>query len=644
MHLKFDGFPGTKKIIIPKNNKKWIKFFLPLIGFFCLVWFLIRVVPKPSRIAYPCQRIAAPLAFSFTVWAAGLISSGILYFKTKISLRYLRLIAAAGLCAAVIISAIYMPINIAGNNRSSYSSNNILSGYTTYEKPNSPIGDAKGINPGRVTWVRDINATKYDSEGNGFWWDDSNTDQIVVNEMMSRSIRWLAGKQTDKEAWDAIFKYFNRNNNGSSYGYKKGEKIVIKVNLNQDRGTEWKSQHMPSPQVVYALVDQLINVVGANGEDIVIADASRTIGDPLYNKIHSDSDPKFQAVKFVGQNRIPPVKDMSHPINFSGENIPDAGVPSVYIEAKYIINMALFRAHTIFGVTLCGKNHFGSVYFKGLGFNPVPLHVSQWSAYGSYHCIVDLIGHEQLGGKTLLYIIDGLYHSSNQEDKTIDKFTSFENGWASSIFTSQDPVAIDSVALDFLADEPTISINGSSGCPDNYLIEAALADSPPSGTLYNPNNTGRLSSLGVHEHWNNPEDKKYSRNLGTGNGIELISEAPFNNLAGMESDGVMESGIPSDSSNLNVEKSPAAEDTESEGSYIKKANGEKDSDDEKTKDEEKIEEEKDSQKEEARSLELPEGEKEGKSNILKNAGKTIRKIVEYIYQFFINLWVWINSL
>jgi parallel beta-helix repeat protein len=56
------------------------------------------------------------------------------------------------------------------------------------------------------------------------------------------------------------------------------------------------------------------------------------------------------------------------------------------------------------------------------------------------------------------------------------------------------------------------------------LHEAALADNPPSGTVYDPENDGtRLASLGVHEHWNNPVDKKYSRNLGTGEGIELVS-------------------------------------------------------------------------------------------------------------------------
>ena len=32
----------------------------------------------------------------------------------------------------------------------------------------------------------------------------------------------------------------------------------------------------------------------------------------------------------------------------------------------------------------------------------------------------------------------------------------------------------------------------------------------------------RLSSLGAHEHWNNPTEKKYSRNLGKQEGIELL--------------------------------------------------------------------------------------------------------------------------
>ena len=52
-----------------------------------------------------------------------------------------------------------------------------------------------------------------------------------------------------------------------------------------------------------------------------------------------------------------------------------------------------------------------------------------------------------------------------------------------------------------------------------------MANKPPSGTFYDPDHEGnvtRLASLGVYEHWNNPMDKEYSRNLGTGNGIELV--------------------------------------------------------------------------------------------------------------------------
>ena len=62
------------------------------------------------------------------------------------------------------------------------------------------------------------------------------------------------------------------------------------------------------------------------------------------------------------------------------------------------------------------------------------------------------------------------------------------------------------------------------GNPDNYLHEAALANKPPSGTTYDPEGDGTaLQSLGVHEHWNSPKEMKYSRNLGTGRGIELVT-------------------------------------------------------------------------------------------------------------------------
>ena len=53
--------------------------------------------------------------------------------------------------------------------------------------------------------------------------------------------------------------------------------------------------------------------------------------------------------------------------------------------------------------------------------------------------------------------------------------------------------------------------------------ESALANNPPSGTVYDPERDGsKLTSLGVTEHWNNSKDKQYSRDLKTGDGIELV--------------------------------------------------------------------------------------------------------------------------
>ena len=103
---------------------------------------------------------------------------------------------------------------------------------------------------------------------------------------------------------------------------------------------------------------------------------------------------------------------------------------------------------------------------------------------------------------------------------------SFGEDYTSSIFLSQDPVAIDSVGADFLMNEPTVTENNSSlrGNPDveNYLREAGLVKDAPSGNVYYDGNGGLLSNLGVHEHWNNVQEKQYGRNLGREEGIELV--------------------------------------------------------------------------------------------------------------------------
>jgi len=63
---------------------------------------------------------------------------------------------------------------------------------------------------------------------------------------------------------------------------------------------------------------------------------------------------------------------------------------------------------------------------------------------------------------------------------------------------------------------------GSTVNCDNYLHQAAAGHNDKLGP-YKPNGK-EIGSMGVHEHWNNAEDKQYSRNLNPKKayGIELF--------------------------------------------------------------------------------------------------------------------------
>jgi uncharacterized protein (DUF362 family) len=95
---KSKGFPGTFGFS-PRTVTKIIFF---LSGLASLIWFLIRVIPKPSRAAYPCQRVAFPVATAFLIWLFGIITSSFIYVKAKMSWRNSRYAVAGLLCLLAI--------------------------------------------------------------------------------------------------------------------------------------------------------------------------------------------------------------------------------------------------------------------------------------------------------------------------------------------------------------------------------------------------------------------------------------------------------------------------------------------------------------------------------------------------------------
>jgi uncharacterized protein (DUF362 family) len=429
---------------------------------------------------------------------------------------------------------------------------------------NVPMGAARGVYPGRVVWARDPKAAHWSGDRESVtdqWWMDTSTDQARVDAMLSLALHQLTGANRDSDAWKIIFNYYGRQSENRERAYQPGEIAAVKVNLNNSKPVVPTNLVNVSPQLTLAMVRQLVHQAGAQSKDIVVYDAQRDIYPGLLDKIWNE----YPDVRFVQKNAPDPAHQ-KHPAfgeihgleqaqwvkgqTYSADHFDNATyIPQQIMEAAYIVNIALVKAHSYpyaaaeggdegqTGVTLTGKNHFGSI--KGPGELHAIINTNQGGTPHTYSPIVDLSASPNLGAKTILYVLDGLYCARRHMSYPLhfpnapfhNRVEPYANtDWPSSVLASLDGVALDSVGLDILysqtrnnVDEnghPRIMIRANA---DDYLLEEALSEHPPSGTAYSQN--GRpVTSLGVFEHWDSDESRQYSRNKDPmhGKGIELI--------------------------------------------------------------------------------------------------------------------------
>ena len=502
-----------------------------IIGLICLIWFLIRVVPAPHRSQYPCQQVAIPIALGYLAFWS-LLFHGLIRWLRHVKTK------TAGFLPTIVVSMIIL-FTVSSMVYAQTSNNSDASLDSWMPTPLSPIGDPQGVYPGRVVWIWDPHATE--STLQGYWWKQENNNQDVIDEMISTGIQNLTGTSDDETAWDMLFIDFNMNHNNGERGYQLGEKIAIKINLN-NCWELWKNPYLErdnerdaSPYVVKALLRHLIDIVGVAQEDITVFDASRSMGNWFYNRVYYESFPafsliaEFPEVNFVdaegGAFGRQKVVASNEKIYFADGTGFSRTLPTCVVDAQYLINMPLLKKHPIEnGVTLSGKNLFG-VFIE-----PVDeIHPYHEAAHvlGNPAPQVDLLGHEQLGGKTLLYLADGMF-GTVEDHRKIAQFHMypFNNDWTNSLFFSQDPVALDSVLYDFLYSEGTNPCEGSQ----NYLHQAA----EPPVNVYDPENDGIFlsGSLGIHEHWDTSVDifssERYSGSEGTGIDFVAIGEEHAN--------------------------------------------------------------------------------------------------------------------
>lgn len=395
-----------------------------------------------------------------------------------------------------------------------------------------PFGKGVGAMPGRVVWVYDTDSVLWD--GDSYWWKPENFNEKVIQDMVNDSIASLGGKETAKDGWSTLFLAHNIARDKGSTGYTAGEKIVIKANINGsgvfDDDTSGKTQmSYTNPVLLKTLLVSLVEEAGVSPSDITVYDVSRLFPDYMVELCTEDI---LGGVHFV--DRRNGTADEDAPIDWSYEFSGAVNyLPICVTEADYMINLANLKGHS-YGITLCGKNHFGSFINGNTMRPPEGANLHQFltqNEMGSYSPLTDLMANKQLGGKTVLYMLDALVCATSEgasvtEDSSRWQQAPFNGNYTSSIFVSQDPVAIDSVGADFLINEPAVTDRNralrDNPNVENYLHEAGLVGDAPSGNVYRNGNEEIVSNLGVHEHWNNSVEKLYSRNLGKDEGIELV--------------------------------------------------------------------------------------------------------------------------
>jgi Domain of unknown function (DUF362) len=504
----------TGRVVGLSRKCRCARWLFPLIGLAALIWYLVRVIPKPARASYPCQQVGGPIAFggvAYLLSTLGLVAA----FRNTRKFLYQHRYAAAGVCLAIGLLCSAVVKNMSESTARAEDTGT----FTPSDGPNQPIGTARGINPGRVAWAYNLTACNWDGSSR-YWFSSSNNDQTKITAMMNKVICSVAGQSSIKPAWDALFKY---KNGGTAYA--KGEKIVVKINLNN--GGKESNQIDASPQSVYALLDGLVNQFGVNQADIILCDPARENQCSVISNYCHEAFPNVNYDSNLGGFT-------PNAFSYSAPGPTETSLSTAIVKAKYLITMAILKRHctpattyhdptdkTDYGnasVTMIFKSCWGIIGNKRASQHAL-LH--DWDfPMASYNQLVDMYGNKNVDGKTVLNIIDGLY-SGDRWNSPPHKWqmAPFNGHWPSSLFASQDPVALESVGLDFLRSEMPLIKNA-----DRHLHEAALANNAPSGTVYKPDGVP-LPSLGVHEHWNNATDKKYSRNLGTGKGIELVTLA-----------------------------------------------------------------------------------------------------------------------
>lgn len=317
--------------------------------------------------------------------------------------------------------------------------------------PETPTPETPTPDPnkhGRVVHVHANNCHTWSSGSNYYDF----VSQSVVDEMVDEGMKRMTGQSTWENAWKSLLP-----------NYTRGQLVAIKVSFNNN-GTSSDIDGIIEP--VNAIIRGL-KAAGVENSSIIVFDSSRSIPSARFS-----NRCLYLGVNFLDKYDSPwkGAKITFHP--------PSAGaltldLSNVLVEAKYLINVPVMKRHGMAGLSNTFKNHYGSID------DPTDLH--RWTSMSSttleqYSPLVELYQNANINGKTILTVGDGIFAAKDNNDAPTT-WKMFNNQTPKSLFLSTDPVAVDSIMGDLVANE-------DSRVPDKAFAYLALAEK---------------AGLGVHE-------------------------------------------------------------------------------------------------------------------------------------------------
>ncbi len=303
-----------------------------------------------------------------------------------------------------------------------------------------PLGVRRYPQP-RVVHVHAATATSWDYQTG---WYGEYVDQSVVSQMLERGLVELTGLASTAGAWSMLLP-----------GYSPGQKIAIKVNLNNSRSCDDSDNAIDALiEPVNALVGSLVGA-GVQASDIWVYDASRHMPARFYDRREHQQARYIDRFGCADERATFDHVDASLRVSFpQSEMVTDRWLPDLLYHASYLINMPILKKRGTHPVTLGFKNHFGSLDNLGGdgGDNPHPYIRPGDNRYRpDFSPLVEINANPNIAKKTVLTLGDALFGASSVGATPAPWATRRRS--PSSLLLSRDRVAIDGVMCDLLRAE-----------------------------------------------------------------------------------------------------------------------------------------------------------------------------------------------